>query len=588
MVVTFQKITFQNILSFGAIPTTINFNSGVNLISGKNGSGKSAMIDALSFCLFGQPYRKIKIKELLNRNNKKNLKVICDFKIDNKDQFTITRGLNPNTIEIIKNGEELELLSSKRLNQEEIDKIVGLDHTMFRQVISLAVNYNKPFLSLSAMEKRDIIEQIFNIKVFGQMLKIIKKRNVDIKTKNEINDRTIGILEENLKSLRKRVTDLTEAKNNFQTNKENDLNSIDERIKRYHNERIKIRRDISKFEKSVKKYSFDEEYLNSIKKDRDNVIKKLNGEEYAVKNANKTIKSLEKHTICPTCKTEITKEHKDDEIERLNKIIENSNKEIKNIKSKRKKIEDEISTQEENSRNLNNFKFNIKSLKDKLKMIDDELSISEERRNETLNRELDFNLESIVEEFEEKKEEYKILWNETKTIKKNLKNNDIVQSILSESGIKAYFFKKLVPILNSKINEYIKLFELPSIIKFDEFMNETITNVENLNNNISYYSYSEGEKKRIDMSILLSFINITKNISNWNCNLLIIDELLDSAIDEAGLEKLVGSLKNMTYDNKSLCIYIISHRIQQEYSSQFKNCMQVHKDSYGFSQIESI
>ena len=158
MVVKFKKLTFQNILSFGATPIVFNFEKGVNLISGKNGSGKSAILDALSFCLFGQPYRKIKIKELLNRKNKRNLKVSCEFIVDGKEKFVITRCMNPDKIEIYKNDEELELLSSKRLNQEEIDKIVGINYQMFKQVISLAVNYNKPFLSLQLWEKREIIE----------------------------------------------------------------------------------------------------------------------------------------------------------------------------------------------------------------------------------------------------------------------------------------------------------------------------------------------------------------------------------------------------------------------------------------------
>jgi hypothetical protein len=136
-----------------------------------------------------------------------------------------------------------------------------------------------------------------------------------------------------------------------------------------------------------------------------------------------------------------------------------------------------------------------------------------------------------------------------------------------------------------KVNEYIKLFELPVIIHFDELMNEKITNLENLRSEISYYAYSEGEKKRIDMSILLSFISITKIISNWNCNLLIIDELLDSAIDEAGLEKLVGSLKNMSQDSKDLSIYIISHRLQQDYNTQFKKVLNIQKTNNGFSEI---
>lgn len=586
MDVKFISLTFKNILSFGAFPTTIKFEHGVNLISGKNGSGKSAILDALSYCLFGQPYRKIKIKELLNRKNKKDLNVTCEFIVDEKDIFTITRTMNPDSIEILKNNESLELLSSKRLNQEEIDKIIGINYQMFKQVISLAVNYNKPFLSLQLWEKREIIEQIFNIVVFGQMLKYLKKNNVEIKTKNEVNDRTIKFLEENLKSLRKRVSELTEAKNNFQINKEKDLQDIDNRIKKYLNEKISIDEELENIGINIESSNYDDEKLKELKKEKDIIIKKINENEYISKSSNEMIESLNKFTICPWCKTDITPEHKEKEIKRLSLDVKDKQKNIKELKTKRIENEKEISRHETWLKELNENQSKKYNFQEKLQTIEQEITSAEERRNEILNREIDFNLESLVKEFEDKKEEYKILWNETKNIKKKLKNNDIIQSILSESGIKAYFFKKLIPILNTKINEYVKLFELPVIIHFDELMNEKITNLENRRNEISYYAYSEGEKKRIDFSILLAFISITKIISNWNTNLLIIDELLDSAVDEKGLEKLLECLSNLTKDTKNLGIYIISHRLQQDYLTQFKKVLEIEKNINSFSNIK--
>lgn len=585
MEVKFKRLTFQNILSFGNQPTTVEFEQGVSLISGRNASGKSSILDALTFCLYGQPYRKIKIKELVNRKNKSNLKVSCEFVVDNRDKYIITRTLSPDSIEITKNDDELELLSSKKLNQDEIDKIIGINFIMFKQVIALAVNYNRPFLSLGLWEKRDIIEQIFNIVVFGQMLKILKKNNVDIKTKNEINDRSITLLEQHLKSLRKRLTEITETQSNFQINKEKDLQINDERIKNYLSDKIKIDQDIEDISTAIETTTFNEEKLNELKQYREILVKSINENEYIVKSATKTIKSLESDKICQLCKTEITPEHKDCEIGILSNEIIEQTEYIKQSKTKRTETETEINQQENYLKELNDNQFKRDNLQEKIIMIDKELTTAENTRNEIYNRELQFNVDSINKEFTDKKEEYKIVWQENKNIKKNLKNNDIIQSILSESGIKAYFFKKLIPILNNKINEYIKMFELPVLLQFDEMMNEKITNLDNLRTQIPYYAYSEGEKKRLDMSILLSFISITKSISNWNSNVLMIDELLDSAIDDQGLEKLVTSLKHMAYESKDLSIYVISHRLQQDYSSQFNNCLTIQKNINGFSDI---
>ena len=572
-------------MSFGAKPTKIDFENGVNIITGINGTGKSSIIEALSFCLFGKPYRNIKIKELINRRNKGNLKVSCEFVVDGVDEIIITRGMSPDILVVTKNNEPLELLSTKLLNQDEIDKLIGVNYNIFKQVISLAMNYNKPFLAISLPEKREIIEQIFNIIVFGKMLKNLKKQNAEFKTKKQITDSNLVSTESYLKSLKRRVDEMTEAVANFEEFKQKDIKINTDRIEQYITQKNELFTESEKLKKSTNETFFDKDSLLTFKQNRDEIVKKINENDYIIKTSKQIIESLNTATICPRCKTTITIEHKNKEINNL--TIESNNASNENIilKQEKTKIDSDITAIENQKMLFDSEIIKLKTIQNSIFDIDKQLIIMNQQLSEINDRKLDFDSDSLNTEFDQKKEEYKEVWNQSKTITNTLKNNDIVQTILSETGIKSYFFKKLIPILNKKINDYINMFELPVNIQFDEFMNEKITNLDNLRNDISYYSYSEGEKKRIDLAILLAFINITKSISNWNCNILMIDELLDSAIDENGLDRMVDSIKRLTQETNDLCVYIISHRLQLDQSSKFSGCLNVKKNSNNFSEI---
>ncbi len=218
MFVDFGRLMWRNFLNYGNKPTKIRLEKGIHLLSGKNGDGKSTLIDAMCFCLFGVPYRKVKIKELVNRINKKKLYTEIEFRV-NKKSYRIERTLNPDSVKIWEDSVELDLLSSKRLVQDDIDKIIGINHKMFRQIISLSISYNKPFLIMMLSEKRDIIESIFNIKIFGEMLKILKKENTGTKIKVDINKKSLDLLKENIKGMLKQQRDMKITIRDFEKNK---------------------------------------------------------------------------------------------------------------------------------------------------------------------------------------------------------------------------------------------------------------------------------------------------------------------------------------------------------------------------------
>ena len=335
MDIKFIKLIFANIMSFGGTKQEINFEHGLALINGHNGVGKSTIYEALCFCLFGKPYRDIKMGELINRKNKKNLYTEVEFVKNQQDTYKIIRSLKPNSVQIFKNNVEIDTLSSKKFNQDEIDKIIGIDYSLFKQIISLAVVYNKPFIALSTPDKRKIIEQVFNISIFGEMLKINKKKISLIKPQIEMNERTSNILESNIDSMKSRYLQIETAKKNFDNDKKQNVIKIKNQLEDKKNSLSEILNDISKLTKD-KDLICETEFvsLENYKKERDRLNRYLTELQYQIK-LNKNI--LEKNS-----KEEIEKEileYKND-LERykkekdgieINKNIENHDKEINKL-----------------------------------------------------------------------------------------------------------------------------------------------------------------------------------------------------------------------------------------------------------------
>jgi len=586
MYVDFIDLKFKNFLSFGNGLTTVTFEPGLNLITGKNGCGKSGgLLDPLSYALFGKPYRKIKNRSLVNRTNKKGLYVEVTFKVGN-DVYNIIRQQYPDTVDVLKNGNKLELLSSMRIIQDEINLILGINYTMFRQVISLAINYNKPYLAMTSMEKRDIIESVFNIKVFGEMLRNLKMNMTGSKTKIQINKRELKILEESLFAASARIDELRSAKENFQENKDSDLLRIATKIEKYEDEREDIRNQIA----NIEEHSLED--IESLKLKRKELQKEyqLNRDKehemiFQIKANTERILFLKNNSVCHSCKREFAKEYREDEIRKFNE----ENKKIQITKDEFTKLtkdkKTEVSYVDTNIENQNNLNHQIATLKDKEIWFTTEIIEQEERREDVSNRSFDTDVNKLEEEHLKKISHYHELFKETEDEEVEYKNCETAAAILSDSGIKAYFFRKLMPILNAKINEYLKKFEIPIKLELDEYLEDKIYGIERIGEELEYMSHSEGEKKRIDISILFAFIDVTKIICNWDCSLLIMDELLDGQVDEDGLEVMLSSLTGMVKKNKEICIYIISHRLQdvEEFDKHFK----VSKAS-GFSKIERI
>lgn len=270
MNIKFRSIRFKNILSYGNSITEFNFTSGLNLISALNGSGKSTLNDVICFALYGKPYRSIVISDLINNRNNKNLWVEITFD-QNDDIYRIERGIKPSVLKIFKNDEEIELESSKGLIQDYLETVIGCNYNLFKQIISLSILNNKPFLTLDSLEKKNILESIFNIKVFGKMLKQLKKNHSLTKNTLELNEKEISLMKENLESLVSQIKSLDKLKNEFEENKEKDLKSYELKLQTLQNDFTSIERKLEGL-KFIEK-TFDETVKKSLKESKEKYAK---------------------------------------------------------------------------------------------------------------------------------------------------------------------------------------------------------------------------------------------------------------------------------------------------------------------------
>jgi len=578
MFIEFTKLKFKNVLSYGSKETVVDLTTGLNSIMGINGQGKSTLLDALSFCLFGQPYRKIKLKDLVNRVNKKNLWTQCTFR-NGVHEYEITRSLNPAKMSIKKDGNDLDLLSSKKLNQGEIDAIIGVDYKLFKQIICLAINYNQPFLSLSAGDKREIIESIFNIKIFGMMATALKKEQSSLKVEGKIHGNTLGLLEVNLKSLRNQVKTLELTEQNFDAEKQLDLRKSAEIIKNHKSEISKTKRKITTINKSIKTLNYDG--LDELREELNDIISQDKVSALRIKDNLSKISSLKNEDECPLCGNGLDEDHKATHLETLSDDVGFNNHNLIGNKFKIDDINEKIKSLETVKSNFRKAESILERTADKLELLTNQLKVLHDDYSHIEDRSLNIDIDSAQKELTARMAEYQSTFKMNKLIVDDIETNVEILGILSEKGIKSFFFKKLTPLLNAKVNEYLELFGLPIILEFDELMEESITTV-NRRDETPYMGFSEGEKKRIDISILLSFIEITKSISNWNCNLLVMDEILDTSIDKVGLDAIITGIEKMKRHNPKLCIYIISHKVSD---IEYDQSLVIGKQN-GFSNIK--
>jgi len=495
--------------------------------------------------------------QLVNRYNDKDLVVEVVFKID-KDTYELSRGYKPATFSLTKNGQSLEVLSAKKLNQEEIDKILGINYILFKNIVAVASTYNKPFLSLSAGERRTLVETIFNIYVIALMLKEVKRRNVVNKTQQKINLTTLDGLNANKIEAEKYVTDTSRLLEDFNTSKALDIAKYTAILTEQQSIVDKAEHNISIADnKSAELADIIDEtdalsHLLKCKQSHETALEQL-------KKLEKELSEISSLEFCPTCHKEITAEEK----KRLEFEIEEQMDYYGPIAIDYKEIEDaEIKLEEirKNKKLYDLIQLKRQGEVNKINVAKNSIANAEENLSNTNNRQFAIDVDSYKEKLEQLKSRIDSTSNEIDNLDKKLKLDETLIEILGDDGLKTYFFKQLLPQLNSHVNDYLTKFGLEISLEFDDNLEAKIQQGKYI---CEYMGFSTGERARIDMAILLSFFDISRNISNWSCNILFVDELFDGGVDTNGIEQFISTMYNIVNEKTEgqLGIYIISHKL---------------------------
>jgi DNA repair exonuclease SbcCD ATPase subunit len=546
----FKMIRFKNILSTGNSWTEIPLdNSKSTLILGENGAGKSTMLDAISFALYGKAFRNINKKQLLNSINQKDLQVELAFKIGAKD-YNVKRGIKPNVFEIWCNGELLNQDAAARDYQSYLEEsILKLNYKSFGQVVVLGSSTFVPFMQLKASERRAVIEDLLDIQIFTVMNTLLKGKVSNNKEEIQEIKYQIDLLKNSIDNAKLHNESIRELK-------EGEVVKLKEKLK----EQIAL---IEDEQAAVETIMGEVQQMAEGVSDKAGMKKKLQELEKIdgqlstkLSKLRKDINFYEDHDNCPTCKQGIEHEFKQETIEEsTGKIteIEKAQTELDNrlgsVNKRLGEIDDVETEMASKNLEMSEHNANYKMAMNVCKSIKGELTEAEESVEAIDNSE--------IKKFEDDMTTYHTKQSQLFDDKEML---SLVASMLKDGGIKTRIIKQYVPVMNKLINKYLAAMDFFVQFELDENFNETIKS--RFRDVFTYASFSEGEKLRIDLALLFTWRSVSKLRNSVSTNLLIMDEIMDSSLDNAGTEEFLKIINEITADSN---VFIISHKGDQLY-----------------------
>ena len=548
MKILFKQLKYKNILSTGNSFTVIPLNDKPStLISGSNGAGKSTLLDAITFALYGKPFRKINKGQLINSINQKDLVVEVTFQIG-PNNYQIRRGIKPNFLEIWKNGTLVNQDAASRDYQAYLEKnILNLNYKSFNQIVVLGSATYVPFMELPAHARREIIEDLLDIQVFSTMNNLLKEKVSN--NKQEITDNSYqkDLIESKLDSAKDHNASIRKIR---EDEVEKVKEKMSEHIAKVESENEKIDKLQTQIEDLVKTIQDKE----SVKKKNQKAITLIQQMQMHMNSYMKELAFYHDNDNCPTCKQGIDHGFKENVVSDKGKKVAELEAGIEECQSKAEEYTtrlNEISDTETEISSVNlqigDHRATIKVSKNALISYKKELDRAEEQ------------VEAVdMSKLNELSDSLTIIDEEQTDLFSHKEVLSVVSQMLKDGGIKSKIIRQYVPIMNKLINKYLSAFDLFVDFQIDENFNEVIKS--RFRDTFSYASFSEGEKLRITLSIMLAWRTVAKMRNSVSTNLLILDETLDGAMDGSGVENLIETLHSVNTDDN---IFVISHRGDQ-------------------------
>ena len=590
--VNFSNISIKNFLSVGNEELCLVFNTGTNLITGvnkdiggRNGVGKSSVIESIYWALFGSTIRDIKKDGILHNQNKNGCVVVLDFSVqigEAKNSYKLTRSIEPNKISIFKDGEDVTL-STMPKNDEFIRDLIGANEEVFQNAVIMTANNTMPFMAQKKIDKRKFVEGILNLGIFSEMLLRTRSDYTENKKQNDVfsakfttQQRNLSIYEDQIiknKKIRDDKIFTLEQKiedNLYNIKKISEDTSIVGKIEENQKSISTCKENIIKLEEGLTKI---EEII--IEKQQ-----KCWSSESEVKRVKSEIAEFKKiEDVCPTCNRKYDSNHtpKENSIKELEESLEEVSK-----KSEEYSIDlsHTMTKKGDIKAALVAIKREIETYKSQIQQwtLDSQAVGNLQKRNEELSEEIvgvKNEKDTISDLMEILKKEIEVISNSISDLQKKLLILETAKFVVSEEGVKSFIVKKMLTVFNSQLNFYLKTLDAPCTCQFDEVFEETIYNEQG--KECSYFNFSGGERKRIDIAILFMFQDILRMQTGVAFNLSMYDELFDSALDEKGINKILEILKERIekYDES---IYIISHN-KSAANANFTNVIQLQKES---------